>query len=329
MVNSIYIGKVVLYFTVVSSIRAYHDVVLIHGLNDNSGGMQTLADHICRQHSTTTIYNMNLFPDWSGLLTLPIQLRALKRVIHQLSADPNAASRCKHHNKSQNTCSIDIATSCIDFSSSLYNVSLRPLHIVGHSQGGLLARAVIQSWPLHPVRSLITLGAPHAGQFGIPSTVPLPWWLSRLSRFEAYRILYTDQTQSLLSIANYWLDPRHYNSFLRHSRLLAQFNNLLAKRSDRLRSAMLRLKRVVLVAGPDDDVIVPWQSGHFGFYTIGRQWRRVLSLQQRPTYIKDLIGLRTLQERGDLILHTFPGVRHQQWPRTTKVLQQAVIPYLD
>merc|ERR1711936_241153 len=41
-------------------------------------------------------------------------------------------------------------------------------HGVGLSQGGLLLRGVAQLCPQPPMRSLVTLGSPHQGIFGLP-----------------------------------------------------------------------------------------------------------------------------------------------------------------
>lgn len=38
--------------------------------------------------------------------------------------------------------------------------------LLGYSQGGLLARAVLQTYPDHCVKKFISLSSPQAGQFG-------------------------------------------------------------------------------------------------------------------------------------------------------------------
>lgn len=40
------------------------------------------------------------------------------------------------------------------------------INLVGYSQGGLLARAILQRFPDHNVRNFISLSSPQAGQFG-------------------------------------------------------------------------------------------------------------------------------------------------------------------
>lgn len=40
------------------------------------------------------------------------------------------------------------------------------INLLGYSQGGLVARAILQRYPEHNVRTFISLSSPQAGQFG-------------------------------------------------------------------------------------------------------------------------------------------------------------------
>lgn len=40
------------------------------------------------------------------------------------------------------------------------------INLIGYSQGGLLARAILQRFPDHNVRNFISLSSPQAGQYG-------------------------------------------------------------------------------------------------------------------------------------------------------------------
>ena len=40
------------------------------------------------------------------------------------------------------------------------------INLLGYSQGGLLARAILQRFPEHNVRNFISLSSPQAGQYG-------------------------------------------------------------------------------------------------------------------------------------------------------------------
>jgi palmitoyl-protein thioesterase len=81
-----------------------------------------------------------------------------------------------------------------------------------------------------------------------------------------------------------------------------------------------------LTGGPDDDVITPWQSSHFGFYNENGD---VVPLHQRSIYTDDTIGLKTLDELGKLHLMSFADVRHYAWHLNITVIDQALLPHLD
>lgn len=40
------------------------------------------------------------------------------------------------------------------------------INLLGYSQGGLIARAILQRFPNHNVRTFISLSSPQAGQYG-------------------------------------------------------------------------------------------------------------------------------------------------------------------
>lgn len=40
------------------------------------------------------------------------------------------------------------------------------INLVGYSQGGLIARAILQRYPDHNVKNFISLSSPQAGQYG-------------------------------------------------------------------------------------------------------------------------------------------------------------------
>lgn len=50
-----------------------------------------------------------------------------------------------------------------------FHLHLQSIDFLGYSQGGLLARAIIESFPDHNVKHFISLSSPQAGQFGSKS----------------------------------------------------------------------------------------------------------------------------------------------------------------
>uniref|UniRef100_F6XIA3 Epidermal growth factor-like protein 8 n=1 Tax=Equus caballus TaxID=9796 RepID=F6XIA3_HORSE len=110
----------------------------------------------------------------------------------------------------------------------------------------------------HNVDSFISLSSPQMGQYG--DTDYLKWLFPTSMRSNLYRICYSPWGQGF-SICNYWHDPHHDDLYLNASSFLALINgerdhpNATAWRKN-----FLRVGRLVLIGGPDDGVITPWQS---------------------------------------------------------------------
>ena len=73
-------------------------------------------------------------------------------------------------------------------------------HVIGHSQGSLVMRSVIETWPNHTIVNYISLAGPHLGEYGLVG----PFLMK-----EAWRVLYTPKLQAHYSVAGYWHDPQH------------------------------------------------------------------------------------------------------------------------
>lgn len=63
------------------------------------------------------------------------------------------------------------------------------------------------------------------------------------------------------SVGNYWNDPYHQKLYLSYSQYLPYVNNeIQSPRSSEFKDALKKLNLMVLIGGPDDNVITPWQS---------------------------------------------------------------------
>lgn len=76
----------------------------------------------------------------------------------------------------------------------------------------------------------------------------------------AFELFYSRVGQHT-SVGNYWNDPYHHSLYFNYSQYLPYVNNEIAspKTAD-FKYALTKLDMMVLIGGPDDDVITPWQS---------------------------------------------------------------------
>lgn len=76
----------------------------------------------------------------------------------------------------------------------------------------------------------------------------------------AFELFYSKVGQHT-SVGNYWNDPHHQSLYYNYSEFLPYINNeLISTRSFAFKLGLTKLNKMVLIGGPDDNVITPWQS---------------------------------------------------------------------
>uniref|UniRef100_A0A8C6UJH3 palmitoyl-CoA hydrolase n=1 Tax=Neogobius melanostomus TaxID=47308 RepID=A0A8C6UJH3_9GOBI len=161
-------------------------------------------------------------------------------------------------------------------------------HLICFSQGGVICRALLSVIQNHNIHSFIALSSPLAGQYG--GTDYLKKIFPNTLKRDVYKLCYWKFGQGV-SICQYWNDK-----YLKHSNFLALINGEKDhKDTDVWRKNFLRIKKLVLIGGPDDGVITPWQSSHFGFYNSNET---VVEMRKQQFYSSDVFGLKTLDARG-------------------------------
>lgn len=76
----------------------------------------------------------------------------------------------------------------------------------------------------------------------------------------AYTLFYSYVGQHT-SVGNYWNDPHQQPLYYNFSSFLPYINNeIKTVNSTRFRENLLKLDKMILIGGPDDGVITPWQS---------------------------------------------------------------------
>ncbi|CAG5096165.1 Similar to Ppt2: Lysosomal thioesterase PPT2 homolog (Drosophila melanogaster), partial [Cotesia congregata] len=268
--------------------KSYYPVVIIHGVLTGSDSMEQISSRIQEEHPGTQIFNTPRYAGWSSLEPMWHQVEEIGEDLMAISA-----------------------------------AFPEGINLLGYSQGGLLARAILQRFPQHNVRTFISLSSPQAGQYG---TKFLHLFFPDLVCETAYELFYSKVGQHT-SVGNYWNDPYHQELYFKYSKFLPLVNNeeQTVNTTD-YKLGLTKLKKLVLIGGPDDGVITPWQSSQFGFYQFNET---VVEMRDREIYQTDAIGLKTLDKAKKLTTHTIPGIPHDQWHKNMTLVDLYILPYLD
>jgi palmitoyl-protein thioesterase len=193
------------------------------------------------------------------------------------------------------------------------------VNLICYSQGGMVCRGFIEAFPDHNVKSFISLSSPQAGQFG--DTDYFDFFLPNVTRDNVYRFCYSEVGE-YVSFCDYWNDPLHQSEYEKCSDFLYPLNS--GKQPD-YKSNFMSVEELVLIGGPDDGVITPWQSSHFGFYDDKLD---VQPYQSQGFYISDAFGLKTLDEEGRIHVYNISGVEHTHWHTNKTVFDLYIEPWL-
>jgi palmitoyl-protein thioesterase len=264
-------------------------VIIIKGLLDDAHSMHVLKTRIETAHPNTTVVVPDCFPLAESLAALWGQL----------------------------PCFLD----------ALVAMGAGPKHMVSVSQGGLVARAMLQTFAAHGVVNWVALSSPHAGQFGLTSVVKkvIPAKYQNVTREEAWHLFYTRAGQDT-SVGGYWKDPAHLDLYERECQFLPVLNGEVQHPDMRdWRRNFLQVSHVATVGGPDDGVITPYWSAFWGFWDSSLT---AVPMEHQSFYVNDTFGLRTLNERGGLSNHTFAGIQHFGWKESLEVFDKVIEPLL-
>lgn len=117
--------------------------------------------------------------------------------------------------------------------------------------------------------------------------------------------------------AQYFRDTKRMPEYLETNNFLASINNELAATHNKTYAENFKsLNKLVLIIFSNDQTVVPKESSWFGSYTYpdGNNTHRdetIVPMRLQPLYVEDWIGLRTLDERGDVVLETCEGAHMQ------------------
>lgn len=116
--------------------------------------------------------------------------------------------------------------------------------------------------------------------------------------------------------------------YYKYSKFLPYVNSEIDNNTDNTdyKTGLTKLKRMILIGGPDDGVITPWESSHFGYYDNNNT---VIDMRDRSIYKDDVIGLKTLDKQAKLKIVTVPGISHTEWHTNISIVDEFLLPYLD
>lgn len=154
---------------------------------------------------------------------------------------------------------------------SMDSLKDRQFHLIGFSQGGLLARAFAQKSLEKRVKTLMTFGTPHMGVY-----------------YYSDENIYSEKTQSRLSYSNYWKDPYMFSLYLKNSAFLPMLNGEIQSPYD----LNDKLDFFVMVWSVNDEVIRPIESGKYEYFEENSQI--IVPFLESDTYQKNFIGIRKM-----------------------------------
>lgn len=199
--------------------------------------------------------------------------------------------------------------------------------MIGHSQGGLVARYFVEKYNNPRVYVYISWGTPQSGIFGSPGSIDQRFgWLKIIESY-AHKFAYSCFMQKFISFAGYWKDPLHYQTYLKKCRFLPYLNNEVDHPQAALfKNNICSLAKMVLVQSTLEDVVDPADSSHFGFYPPG-SLETIEQLYNSQWYQSDKLGLKTLAESGRLIFK-FAHCTHSNFQENEYNFTHNTLPYL-
>ncbi|XP_063287554.1 lysosomal thioesterase PPT2 [Pelobates fuscus] len=267
----------------------YKPIIIVHGLFDSSANFKILMEYINKSHPGTNVTVVDLFDHRQSLEPLWKQVEGFRKVIYPI----------------------------------MQNAGSDGVHLLCYSQGGLICRGLLQTMPDHNVDTFISLSSPQLGQYG--DTDYLRYLFPLYVKSNLFRLCYTHYGQTY-SICNFWNDPHHHDLYVNTSDYLAPLNSeRLDPNATDWKKNFLRLRKLVLIGGPDDGVITPWQSSHFGFYD---ENETILEMKAQMVYQEDTFGLQTLDFRGAITMYCVPGVLHTMWHSNETVFNECIEKWL-
>ena len=166
------------------------------------------------------------------------------------------------------------------------------LNVLGLSQGGLIARAMVEMCGVQ-VKKMVTMGGPHMGVASFPQCEH--GFACGLLRDALDTGAYFSFFQHHIAPAGYFKDPYKYSDYVKHCEFLPILNNEQPTKNANFTSNMVNLELVQLIKFTKDTVVDPQESEWFGFYEQDSM-KTVQLWNETESYQQDWLGLKSLVE---------------------------------
>jgi len=185
--------------------------------------------------------------------------------------------------------------------------------IMGLSQGGLLARGVVEKCEMGQyVKKLITFGGPHQGVAQFPHTGK--GFFDNILNEIVDKAVYNRFIQGLIGPAGYFHRIDNEEAYFNSNIVLADLNNVGKTVNVQYSQRMSQLEALVLIMFSEDTMIIPKETAHFGFYKDSKRIE-IVALEDSDVVKNDLIGIKALVNEGKVHKHVFTG-EHLQMSMT-------------
>lgn len=264
-------------------------IIFMHGLFSSYKDAYGLMEVLIEDHPGQPIYFLDINNNLDSFKSLKTQIKEVQELIRQIINE--------HQDEFKNG-----------------------FHFIGHSQGGLLSRSVIEESTDFVIKNYISLAGVQNGEYGnCQLLVPF------IDCSQASYILYSKIFRDSLSVAQFWRDV-NYSYYLEWNQFLPYINNEIeTNETEKRKKNFLGIENVYLFASRDDELISPWQSSHFGFYDENN--KTVIPMKEQNIYKKDLFGLKSLGNKLHLI--EIPGIKHGEWIRNKELIRKDILPLLN
>jgi len=199
-------------------------------------------------------------------------------------------------------------------------------HFLGHSQGGLILRCILQTWSGHQVENFVSMAGIQQGIYG--AYAEIDHFLPNATREAITDLFYTKLFQDSFSAADWWHDPLADNKYLTENSFLPQIDNLDPSNvTADFKTNFVKTKAMHFFGSPDDGTVVPWQSELWGFYGSSLA-DPIVPMGNQTVYTGDTFGLRTLADAGRVTLTAVDGIEHAQWLHNKTNFVTHILPLL-